>query len=317
MKTTAHSGYTKTQTSGALAVVTGASLWGLFWIPLRYLDTLGVSALWALTFVMAAALLPALIMTVIRSELTDLRQRVTLRAGLVLGLATTLYFIALIYTDVIRVVFLFYLLPLWTTLSARVIYGEPISIVRLVIMFVALVGLWLLLSEGDGIPVPRSAGDWCAIASGMCWGISLSLLRADENSGAYSRTLVAIGSAMLFSLLATLWFHLSNSTIPSQSSSDGGSSVQTQALLIALIAISFGALALYPAMLAQIWGASRIPAPTAALLTMSEIIVAILSAAILIGTDLPPMAIVGGSIIIFALCLDIVLQMAGSKKPRR
>lgn len=316
MQRTAQSGYTKTHRSGALAVVAGSSLWGLFWIPLRYLDTLGVNALWALTLVMAAALLPALLIMRLRGAMADLARTETLRTGFVLGLATTLYFVALMYTDVIRVVFLFYLLPLWTTLSARLIYGEPISASRLTVMCVALIGLWLLLSEGDGFPIPQSVGDWCAIASGMCWGISLSLLRADIHSDAYSRTLVTIASAVLLSLMAVLFFQLTGHALPSQSLavSVDDTTPNTRTLAIAMVALSFGVLALYPAMIGQIWGASKLPAPTAALLTMSEIIVAIASAAILIGTDMSQLSIFGGVIIIFALCLDMFMQLSSSKK---
>ncbi|MFK7995146.1 MAG: DMT family transporter [Granulosicoccus sp.] len=316
MGITTASGYTNTHRTGAIAVVTGSSLWGLFWIPLRYMESLGINALWALAFVMAAALIPSLIMMRLRGNLTDLEQLETVRSGFVLGLATTLYFIALMYTDVIRVIFLFYLLPLWTTLAARLIYGEPINASRLLIMFIAFSGLWLLLSEGDGFPVPQSVGDWCAIASGVFWGISLSLLRADGQSCAYSRTLVAIASAAFLSLLAILFLQFTDNVLPSQATSFivEDTTAQNRTSLIAVVAIVFGIFALYPAMIAQIWGASQIPAPTSALLTMSEIIVAIGSAAILIGTDMPPLAIVGGCIIILALCLDIFLQLSSVTK---
>ena len=65
---------------------------------------------------------------------------------------------------------------------------------------------------------------------------------------------------------------------------------------------------LFPAMLGQVWGARRIPAPTAALLTMSEIVVATASAALLIGTDLKPLSWLGGGIIVMAVCIDLVTQ---------
>ncbi|MFK8080294.1 MAG: DMT family transporter [Granulosicoccus sp.] len=316
MPNTTRSGYTKTQRAGAITIVTGSSLWGLFWIPLRYMDTLGINALWALSFVMAAALLPAMVMMVLRGNRNDLVSSETLRAGTTLGLATTLYFVALIYTDVIRVVFLFYLLPLWTTVSARLIYGEPVSAARTLVMLIALAGLWLLLSEGEGFPVPGSIGDWCAIASGFFWGVSLSLLRAEVQSCAYARTLVTIGSAVLLSLLAIVVFNMTGNLLPSQSVPSELTHVPTQSrtTLVAVTAIIFGILAIYPAMIAQIWGAAQLPAPTAALLTMSEIIVAIASAALLIGTDMPPVAILGGCIIILSLCLDIFMQLVREKR---
>ena len=61
-------------------------------------------------------------------------------------------------------------------------------------------------------------------------------------------------------------------------------------------------------MFGQIWGARRIPAPTAALLTMSEILVATLSAWLLVGTDLEPLSWLGGAIIVGAVCIDLYIQ---------
>ena len=293
-------------------MLAGASVWGLFWIPLRYLDTLGIGGLWALCLVMAAGFVPALIMIYRCKELPDLALSDTWYAGLALGLATTLYFIALLYTDVIRVIFLFYLLPVWTTISARMIYGETISPGRIGVMLVALLGLWLLLGGGSDLPIPDSLGDWCAIASGLCWGVSLSLLRGRERGGAFSRTLVAIGAALAFSLLSAMFLSGAenpSSTPPPISSEAGGAT----GVRIILVAASFGIVAVFPAMLAQIWGARRIAAPTAALLTMSEIVVAIVSAALLIGTVLPPASLAGGAIIIFAVGVDIYMQYRSSR----
>ena len=314
MRFTTDTGYTNSARAGAMAVLLGSSVWGLFWIPLRYLDTLGVGGLWALTFAMATGFVPALVMTVRRKEFPDLVLSDTWYAGLALGLAMTLYFVALLYTDVIRVIFLFYLLPVWTTISAWMIYREPVSLGRIGIMLIALFGLWLLLGGGSGLPVPQSLGDWCAIASGLCWGVSLSLLRGRERGGAFSRTLVAISSALVFSLLTALL--LSGVESPSAAGSISSETAGSDAFKVVLVAAAFGMLAVFPALLAQVWGARRLAAPTAALLTMSEIVVAIISAALLIGTDLPVASLAGGCIIILAVSLDIYTQHQSMKRGR-
>lgn len=294
----------------------GASIWGLFWIPLHYLEAQGLSALWSLVMIMAAALVPALFMAVRAKELSDLRSPDTWITGFALGLASTLYFVALAYTDVIRVIFLFYLLPLWTTLAARIIHSQPIRASRLLVMLIALCGLWLLLGGGTEVPIPESVGDWCAIVSGMCWGISLTLLQDRLTGGASSRALVTIGFALVLSLLAALIVNNGNKDFLSLFGTDMASAqtVSSRYLIIA-VATGFGLLAFYPALFGQIWGAMRLPAPTAALLTMSEIIVAVGSAALLIGTDLSRVALLGGVIILCALCLDIALQFKGAPAP--
>jgi len=287
-------------------VLAGSSVWGLFWIPLRYLDTLGVGGLWALTFAMATGLAPALILTIRAKALPDLLISDTWYAGLALGMAMTLYFVALFYTDVIRVIFLFYLLPVWTTISAWAIYREPVGPARIAIMLLALFGLWLLLGGGSGLPLPQSLGDWCAIASGFCWGVSLSLLRGRERGGAFSRTLVAISSALLFSLACALL--LSATQNPPSDGAISRAGTGSDAFRVIVVGAAFGIMAVFPALLAQIWGARRLAAPTAALLTMSEIVVAIGSAAVLLGTELPMISLAGGSIILLSGTLDIFWQ---------
>jgi drug/metabolite transporter (DMT)-like permease len=258
---------------------------------------------------MAAAVIPAMLLMQHQQESSDLRRKDTWLTGLALGMATVLYFTGILHSDVIRVIFLFYLLPLWTTLSARLIYGEPIRRTKLIVIATSLSGLWLLLGAGSSLPVPQNAGDWCGIGAGLCWGVSLSLLRGREETRPFAATLTTLVVALvLSSVLATIIFLWSDTRLPSSIALSAGHFWPTTLGLTGV----FGALILFPAMLGQIWGARRIPAPTAALLTMTEIIVATLSAGLIIGSDLQPLSWLGGGIIVLAVCIDLMTQ--GTKR---
>ena len=76
-------------------------------------------------------------------------------------------------------------------------------------------------------------------------------------------------------------------------------------LPVAPVAILVGLFILWPSVFGQIWGARLISAPTAALVTMSEIVMATVSAWLLIGTTLSPIAWLGGGLIILAAVLDL------------
>ncbi|ASJ76721.1 DMT family transporter [Granulosicoccus antarcticus] len=302
MPTTARTGYTKTDRAGAIAVAAGAAIWGLFWLPLRYLSDLGVSGLWAVSLVMSTAAVPSLLLMWQQKESRDLLRKDTWLTSVALAAATVLYFTGILYSDVIRVIFLFYLLPLWTTLSARLIYGEPITRAKLLVIATALCGLWLLLGGGTALPLPKNVGDWCGIAAGLCWGVSLSLLRGRAETRPFAVTSSTLICALILSATLASLLYLINAD-----------SVEPAAQVITIdwqgtlgLAGIFGALILFPAMLGQIWGARRIPAPTAALLTMTEILVATVSAGLIIGTDLPPIAWLGGAIIVLAVCIDLL-----------
>lgn len=287
---------------GALAIGAGAALWGLFWIPLRHLDTSGIGGLWSVALVGAAALLPALAFAAYRGELAALARRDVRLVGATLGLSGVLYFAGVLHSDVVRVVLLFYLLPVWTILAARVLHGEPIRVHHVVVIAAAFLGLWLLLGGGARLPLPRDAGDACGLAAGMCWGIGLALLRGRAGTPPYASTFAAL---LVMTTLAGGAATALGMLLPEAAAPPPRGDAAWRALPLAL---GFGVPVLFPALLGQIWGARQVSAATASLLTMTEILVATLSAWWLIGTTLDAMAFAGGALIVAAVLLDLVRQ---------
>ena len=311
--------------AGVSAVAAGSALWGLFWVPLRALEASGLDALVAIGLVDLAALAPALLVCLNRGRLADLRAREPWLVGTALAASGVLYFLAVLSTDVVRAIFLFYLLPLWTILAARLVYGEPLAARRFAVAATVLVGLWLLLGAGSS---PRSAGDVAAIAAGACWGTSLALLRGRPAASPHATVAATLAvSAALALALAPLAL-LASSTLPAGASEAPGTTagatgpalgavaafVPGSAAGIAALVAAFGAALLYPSMLGQVWGARRVPAPTAALATMVEILVATGSAALLIGTELGPAELLGGAIIVAGTGADIAAELRGARR---
>jgi len=287
------------QLQGGMGVAFGASIWGLFWIPLRYLDSLNIHGFWAIALVMTGVFLLALCVLVKLNRLAALLHRNVWFVGMALGLSIVLYFIGVIFSDVIRVLFLFYLMPVWTTIASRVLYKEPITPVNFLVIAMALAGLWLLLGGGTNIPLPKNAGDWCGLLAGICWGVSLALLRGIDDMDATATTCTTgLSSAMVAILMAFLLSTLAPQALvqlPNPAS-------WAYAIVVAL---GFSLVLLYPSLLFQIWGAQRIAAPTAALLTMPEILVATISAYLLIGTELNRVSMVGALVILIAVLIDV------------
>ena len=103
-----------------LALVVNAFNWGVSWWPFRYLQAHGLHPLWATTiiYVLSAAVIvlwrPASLRQLARSPalwlifLASGTTNATFNWGVSIG-------------DVVRVVLLFYLMPLWALLLARVI----------------------------------------------------------------------------------------------------------------------------------------------------------------------------------------------------
>ena len=172
------------ETRAKLACLYAGCVWGLFWIPLRALADAGLHDLWITTIYFlapACLVLPILL----------LRWRNIWRGGwnlqltvIASGAALTLYSASIIYTDVVRALMLFYLMPIWSILLARVVLGERITAIRIFAMGMALVGMLILFGLGVSFPVPRNVGDWMGLAGGICWAITMVRVRIhDQNCG--------------------------------------------------------------------------------------------------------------------------------------
>ena len=281
------------QLRGALAIAVGAGLWGLFWIPLRYLSEAGFGPFWSAALAMGAGLPVALLAAAKWGTWRPDHVRWMVLVGTGIGISEVSYFYAVVSTDVIRAIFLFYMLPIWATLVDRVVFGVRLNPWRAFAILLAFAGLWLLLGGDGGVPVPRNAGDWAGLVAGFFWGSTLSMVRGRAEVDAYWNVASAIFFGAVFAALAAL-------LIGSVRFSEGA---MTPALAIGVLA--FGILAFWPSMIGQLWGARLVPATRAALLTMTEIVVATISAWALIGTSMTTLSVIGGMIIVAAVLIDI------------
>ncbi len=283
------------RTQGAVAILLGASIWGLFWIPLRHVDENGVTGLWAVALCMGAALIPALPVAWRLGELRRDRMGSIAAIGLGSGVSLTLYSLALIETDVIRAIFLFYALPIWTAIFGFVFLKERLSAIRIVAIVTGLAGLWLLLGGNDGWPVPENRGDWFALAAGFLWGATIALIKKQQQTGAFANVCATFLIGATFAVVLAFALPGQRAQLP-----------EMQALMaVAVVGIGFGIVGFWPSAIGMFWGTRHVPATTSALLTMSEIIVGTVSAVLLIGTSLDPLAMVGAALIVAAVFVDL------------
>jgi drug/metabolite transporter (DMT)-like permease len=248
-------------------VALSASLWGLWWLPLRALAEAGLSgpALNAALYGIASvALLP---------WLWRRRRRIAaggpllLGAGALFGGALVSWNLALIQGEVVRVTLLFYLAPVWATLLALALLREPIGPLRVISVVLGLAGAAVLLGFADGLPLPRSLGDWLGLAAGVLFALSVTLVRKGEAISGLDQTMVSFAAAALLSLL------LLSAAPPS---TPVGAAVLAVAALATLVW-------LLPCTWLLLWGARFLEPGRVSLLLLLEVAVAALSAALLAG----------------------------------
>lgn len=290
---------------GSLSIFFSASLWGLFWIPLRYFDEVGVYALWAVACINFAASLIAIPVAMKFGALNRDQLKWVIIMGLGMGAANILYFAGIILSDVVRVIFLFYLLPIWATIFSKLLFNIPIGKIRIIALGFAIAGIWLLLGAG-GWPIPQNIGDVFGILAGMFWALGLTLMRGKSDLDAYTVSASALLCAFFMAVILAIIMH---AIVPDiQPAMPNLKTIS----IVALPVLAFGILILWPTMLGQLWGAKYVAATTAALLTMSEILVATLSTALLDASDLTWISWVGAGLIMCAVLIDLY---SGYKTP--
>jgi drug/metabolite transporter (DMT)-like permease len=154
-------------------VLSGALVWGLIWFPYRVLQDAGVSGAMAtlitylLAIVCGAFMLPRV-----------WRERATfgwwaLLLVLSAGWANLGYVLGMLHGEVMRVLLLFYLAPVWTILFSFWILGERLNRAGAFVIALSLCGALVMLWEpGLGVPLPQNLSEWLGLSAGMGFALS-------------------------------------------------------------------------------------------------------------------------------------------------
>lgn len=166
----------------SLACAYSGVAWGLFWIPLRGMDSAGVTDAWATVLFYG---IPLVLFSpwIFRNWQRIARCGWQLHfIGIATGVSLAFYSNALLYTEVIRGLVLYYTTPVWSLLLARVVLGETITAPRVLAIAFGLTGMLVMFGIDVGFPWPRNTGDWMALIGAMGWAVAAVLLRKDDGS---------------------------------------------------------------------------------------------------------------------------------------
>jgi drug/metabolite transporter (DMT)-like permease len=258
----------------SLAVAVASLLWGLFWIPMRILGEEGLEGGWPGLSVFAlgtAFLLPALLV----------RRRFArygfglLVTGLATGAAFALYSTSLLLTEVVRVLLLFYLTPVWSTLLGLVLLHERLTVARSLALLLGIAGLMVVLGADQGFPLPRNLGDWLALLSGVSWAYGSLRLYREHGTPLYEHCFFFVAGAAVVSAVVVVL------PLPGVGSLPAAPVAAAVAPPLALFVL----LLVLPVIFLTLGGARRLSPGRVGLLLMGEAVVGIASAAVL--TDEP------------------------------
>lgn len=163
-----------------MVLLAASIMWGVTWWPLRQINALGIDgiplafgAFGALTIV----LLPLLLVQ--RRRWAGEGRYLLLIAALG-GYANLAFTSAMIYGEVVRVMVLFYLLPVWGVLGGRIFLGERIDAARWLAVTLALGGAFQILGGMRIFQASIAWPDLLAVTCGLAFAGNNLVFRARQ-----------------------------------------------------------------------------------------------------------------------------------------
>ncbi|MEL7281754.1 MAG: DMT family transporter [Pseudomonadota bacterium] len=273
---------------------------GVFWIPIRALEHAGFAGPWAMV---VFAGLPALACVPVVWRMRRIYATsgfYALSGGLIGGIAFALYATAFLYTDVVRVIVLFYAMPAWGFLLAWLFLKDPITPARMATLALCFGGLYVVFGRQTGLPVPENLGDWCALLSGMVWAFSALLILIHHRVGFVVHGINFFGMAAIACLVVSL-------IATAQGTLQPPTWDQAEAVLIWMVPVTL--ILTLPACFATVYAPTRLNPGVAGLLFMAEVVVGAITAAIWADEVLGAREIVGLLLIMSAGLAEPVLMV--------
>lgn len=279
---------TKHPALATFGLLFGATMWGIIWYPYRLLEQAGISGAYASLFTYAIAFAIGLVLFCRYWRGLGQAPLTLLLLALAAGWTNLAYVLAVIDGEVMRVMLLFYLSPLWTLVLARFLLHEHTgSRVYLVIGF-SLGGAFVMLWEpAQGFPLPRNTAEWLALSSGIAFSVTNVLTRRSTQLSLPQKSLAVWGGV---TLLALLFLVFSHGPVPDMAAIHASYWLWMLLLGIALVATT---------LLVQ-YGVTHTLAARAAVIFLFELVVAAVFAYLVANESLSIREMIGGAMIVAA-----------------
>lgn len=277
-----------TKLTAIFGLTFGAFVWGVIWYPYRLLDAAGVGG--ALSSLLTYSVPLVLGAILYRKRLGSLRAHpvLVLAIAVVAGWTNLGYVLAMLDGQVMRVLLLFYLAPLWTVLFSRFLLHEQPTGKGWLIVLLSLAGAVVMLWRPElGMPLPSVRAEWIGLSAGMMFALSNVLSR-------YARALNIEAKSMAIWLGVVLL-----SGVPLLFDRDGIPLLSTLPISSWVLILFIGGV-LFLVTLAVQYGLSRLPANQSIIILLSELVFAAITAFFLAHETLSLREWVGGGMIIAA-----------------
>ena len=287
---------TKSTHSGLpiLALLAGAAMWGVVWYPMRLLEHAGLSGVWLTLFLYLASAVVGVVLAWRHLRWIPRHPWVLLGLALSAGWTNLAFILAVLDGNVMRVLLLFYLSPVWAVLLGWLFLKETLSRYTVGILVVAVIGAVMMLQRpGEPWPWPSSASDWYALSSGFAFAVSNIFVRYGEAIPVSVKGLVSWAGV---TLLAAIMIAFGNTAAPAL----------TVGLVFGVIMLAvFGMIVM--TLLVQ-YGVSNMPVHRSAIILLFELVAGAVSQQLLTDESMKLTEWGGGLLVVVAAAMMAIRE---------
>ena len=285
------------QNSTALfSLLTGSTIWGLIWYPYRMVDHAGINGIVASMVTYAVAFVLGLLL--FRRELRSFRLSWWLPLiALAAGGCNLGYVLAVLNGDVMRVLLLFYLSPLWTVLLSWLLLGERLNLTGLAVIALSLCGAVVMLWHPElGMPWPQHGAEWIGLGAGFMFALNNVLIRRTGELSIELKTMVSFLGVVASGALLLPFVSFAPLIAP--------------AGIHIVLMLLIGTVLLAANLVVQ-YGLTHISANRASVILLFELIVAAFASWFLAGEQMEAREWIGGTLIVIASLFSSHMEAAG------
>ena len=266
-----------------------ASLWGLTWWPVKNFAAAGLSGPWLTLLSYGPVGLAGLYFVWCERAAWRRQLGLFLLLGLVGGWANTAFINALLLGDVVRVMLLFYLSPIWSVLGGRLFLGEKVGPRRMLAVVLALAGLWFVIGGAQAFNASLSTSDLLALSAGLAFAGNNLISRATQSVPMVSKTVVVFIGCGVVSAAALGWQNLPAPTL---------------SVPLGLALLAYGFVWMLLATATWQYGVTHLESGRAGVILITELVVAVLTVTWFGGEEMLPRIWLGGLLIAAASLIE-------------
>ena len=267
----------------------GALCWGIVWYPYRLMAEAGVSGVASSFYTYAITILLGCILFAKHWRGVFAQPKSIIWLSLIAGWTNLAYVLAVIDGEVMRVMLLFYLSPIWTLLLAHFWLKEKTQYAGYAAIAVSLLGAFMMLYDPQlgGLPLPKNTAEWLGLSSGIGFSLTNVITRKSQHLSLAAKSFAVWVGVLLVSAVFILF--TGESFVPPTFFHT------THWLVMGAIALLLMAATVFVQ-----YGVTRIAATRASILFLFELVVAAIASYYLANEQMTWNEWLGGGLIVLA-----------------